>query len=280
MSSPPTALRMASSSFRRATRVGARTSIAPRSVGTLLLTEAALACAKEDEARNLIVDPYAVPVDERNGHVAPKALREAIRAAGPTTRRDLGKQAMGLAPHSGPTAMAEVDHVSLRRLRRAFVAERVAQFRDQVARRLAGELTEDEFKPLRLMNGALSAASRLHAAGRHSLRHAERRGSCASSPTSPATTTSGYGHFTTRQNIQFNWPKLEDVPDILAELAEVEMHAIQTSRQLHPQHHRRSFRRRRRRRDRRSAALMPRSSGSGRPSTRNSPSCRASSRSR
>ncbi len=76
-------------------------------------TAAALARAQRDEAGNLVVDAYAVPVEERNGHFAPKALREAIRAAGPTNRRDLGKQASGLAPHSGPNAATEVDHVSL-----------------------------------------------------------------------------------------------------------------------------------------------------------------------
>jgi sulfite reductase (NADPH) hemoprotein beta-component len=74
---------------------------------------AALARAKEDEARNLVVEPYAVPVEIRNGHVVPKALREAIRATGPTVRRDLGKQARGFAPHSGPTAVPEAEHVSL-----------------------------------------------------------------------------------------------------------------------------------------------------------------------
>ncbi|MBV8439150.1 MAG: DUF2849 domain-containing protein, partial [Hyphomicrobiales bacterium] len=76
-------------------------------------TAAALARAKDDEQANLVVEPYAVPVETRNGHVAPKALREAIRAAGPTTRRDLGKQAEGHAPLSGPTAVKEADHVSL-----------------------------------------------------------------------------------------------------------------------------------------------------------------------
>ncbi len=76
-------------------------------------TKAALARAGEDATRNLIVDPYAFAVEARNGHVVPKALREAIRAAGPTVRRDLGKQAHGLAPHSGPTAFLEADHVSL-----------------------------------------------------------------------------------------------------------------------------------------------------------------------
>jgi len=76
-------------------------------------TATALARAKDDEQQNLVVDPYVVPVEERNGHCAPKALREAIRAAGPTIRRDLGKQARGLAPHTGPTAVTEAEHVSL-----------------------------------------------------------------------------------------------------------------------------------------------------------------------
>jgi hypothetical protein len=75
--------------------------------------KAALARAAEDMTRNIVVDAYAVAVEVRNGHVAPKALREAIRAAGPTVRRDLGKQAHGLAPISGPTAVQEADHVSL-----------------------------------------------------------------------------------------------------------------------------------------------------------------------
>ena len=76
-------------------------------------TASALARAKQDEANNIVVDPYAVAVEERNGHMAPKALREAIRAAGPTNRRDLGKQALGLAPRSGPKAALEAEHVSL-----------------------------------------------------------------------------------------------------------------------------------------------------------------------
>jgi hypothetical protein len=76
-------------------------------------TTSALARAKEDEASNIVVDPYAMAVEERNGHIAPKALREAIRAAGPTIRRDLGKQASGLAPHAGPKVATEAEHVSL-----------------------------------------------------------------------------------------------------------------------------------------------------------------------
>ncbi len=108
------------------------------------------------------------------------------------------------------------------------VRERVAQFRDQVARRLAGELSEDEFKPLRLMNGLYM---QLHA---YMLRVAIPYGTLSSRQMRRLARIArvydkGYGHFTTRQNIQYNWPALKDVPDILAELAEVEMHAIQTS---------------------------------------------------
>lgn len=110
----------------------------------------------------------------------------------------------------------------------AFVDARVAQFRDQVARRLAGELTEDQFRPLRLMNGVYL---QLHA---YMLRVAIPYGTLSSTQLRKLahiarTYDKGYGHFTTRQNIQFNWPALTDVPDILAELASVEMHAIQTS---------------------------------------------------
>ncbi|CAN7431925.1 nitrite/sulfite reductase [Rhizobium sp. LjRoot30] len=110
----------------------------------------------------------------------------------------------------------------------AFVAERVAQFRDQVERRLSGELSEDAFKPLRLMNGVYL---QLHA---YMLRIAIPYGTLNSKQMRmlahvARTYDRGYGHFTTRQNLQFNWPKLSDMPDVLAELASVEMHAIQTS---------------------------------------------------
>ena len=108
------------------------------------------------------------------------------------------------------------------------VRERVAEFRGQVARRLSGALTEDEFKPLRLMNGLYL---QLHA---YMLRVAVPYGALSSRQLSKLAHIArvydkGYGHFTTRQNIQFNWPALVDVPDILAELADVGMHAIQTS---------------------------------------------------
>jgi len=108
------------------------------------------------------------------------------------------------------------------------VDQRVADFRDQVARRLAGEITEDQFKPLRLMNGLylqlhaymLRVAipyGTLNSAQMHMLAHIARK------------YDRDYGHFTTRQNIQYNWIKLEECPDIIADLASVEMHAIQTS---------------------------------------------------
>jgi sulfite reductase (NADPH) hemoprotein beta-component len=110
----------------------------------------------------------------------------------------------------------------------AFVAGRTAQFSDQVKRRLSGELTEDQFRPLRLMNGLYL---QLHA---YMLRIAVPYGTLSSKQMRmfahiARTYDRGYGHFTTRQNIQFNWPKLKDIPVILEELASVEMHAIQTS---------------------------------------------------
>ncbi len=110
----------------------------------------------------------------------------------------------------------------------AFVADRVAQFSDQVRRRLAGELTEDQFRPHRLMNGVYL---QLHA---YMLRIAVPYGTLAPRQMRKLAFIArefdkGYGHFTTRQNLQFNWPALKDVPAILGHLAEVEMHAIQTS---------------------------------------------------
>ena len=110
----------------------------------------------------------------------------------------------------------------------AIVDARVAEFRDQVERRLSGAMSEDQFKPLRLMNGLYL---QLHA---YMLRVAVPYGTLDSRQMRmlahiARTYDRGYGHFTTRQNIQFNWIKLEQTPDILAELAAVEMHAIQTS---------------------------------------------------
>ncbi|MBC55352.1 MAG: sulfite reductase [Confluentimicrobium sp.] len=110
----------------------------------------------------------------------------------------------------------------------AFVRERVAQFSAQVARRIDGSLSEEEFRPLRLMNGLYL---QLHA---YMLRVAVPYGTLNSRQMRQLAYIAerwdkGYGHFTTRQNIQYNWPKLPDVPDMLSALADVEMHAIQTS---------------------------------------------------
>jgi len=110
----------------------------------------------------------------------------------------------------------------------AFVKARVAEFRDQVERRLAGDITEDQFKPLRLMNGVYL---QLHA---YMLRIAIPYGTLSSRKLRmlahiARTYDKGYGHFTTRQNLQFHWPALRDIPQILEDLASVEMHCIQTS---------------------------------------------------
>ena len=110
----------------------------------------------------------------------------------------------------------------------SIVDARVAEFRDQVERRLSGHLTEDQFKPLRLMNGLYL---QLHA---YMLRVAIPYGTLDGRQMRMLGHIArkydrGYGHFTTRQNIQFNWIQLDQTPDILQELSTVEMHAIQTS---------------------------------------------------
>ena len=108
------------------------------------------------------------------------------------------------------------------------VEERVAQFRDQTRRFLAGQLSEDEFRPLRLRNGLYvqKHAPMLRVAIPYGLLSSAQMRKLAHIA---RIYDRGYGHFSTRQNIQFNWPRLEDVPEILAELASVQMHAIQTS---------------------------------------------------
>ncbi len=108
------------------------------------------------------------------------------------------------------------------------VDERVSQFRDQTRRHLAGELSEDDFRPLRLQNGLYIQryAPMLRVAIPYGLVSSAQLRRLARIA---RTYDKGYAHFSTRQNIQFNWPRLDQVPEILAELAEVQMHAIQTS---------------------------------------------------
>jgi sulfite reductase (NADPH) hemoprotein beta-component len=119
--------------------------------------------------------------------------------------------------------MYKYDHID-----QTLVDQRVAQFRDQVARRLDGSLAEEEFRPLRLQNGLY------HQRHAYMLRVAIPYGLFSSKQLRMMATIAekydrGYGHFTTRQNIQYNWLTLEDSPNVLADLATVEMHAIQTS---------------------------------------------------
>ncbi|AOX16734.1 nitrite/sulfite reductase [Kozakia baliensis] len=123
---------------------------------------------------------------------------------------------------------APVGHYQYDSVDRAFLQSRIDEFADQVARRIDGSLTEDEFKPLRLMNGLYL---QLHA---YMLRIAVPYGILDARQMRKLSSIArrydrDYGHFTTRQNLQFNWIKLEDTPAILRELAEVDMHAIQTS---------------------------------------------------
>src|SRR6476469_6058535 len=108
------------------------------------------------------------------------------------------------------------------------VQERVAQFRDQTGRYLAGELSDDEFRPLRLQNGLYIQrhAPMLRVAIPYGLLSSRQLRTLARLA---RRWDRGSGHFSTRQNIQYNWPRLEDVPQMLAELAQVQMHAIQTS---------------------------------------------------
>ncbi|HWL72525.1 MAG TPA: nitrite/sulfite reductase, partial [Burkholderiaceae bacterium] len=114
---------------------------------------------------------------------------------------------------------------------RTLVAERVAEYRDQTSRFLSGQLSEDEFRPLRLRNGLYVQrhAPMLRIAIPYGLLSANQMRTLAGIA---RRYDRGYGHFTTRQNIQFNWIRLEDSPDILEKLASVEMHAIQTSGNL------------------------------------------------
>ncbi len=212
-----------------------------RAANAMLFEESALAeglaAATAPAQRQVAVEVHEVPVTLSADNVPqPIPHREQIRATGPSVRSDLGLgywkfgaklPALPKLPSEGSTSpfagIYRYDEYD-----RQFLRDRAAQFGDQAARRLSGELSEDEFKPLRLMNGlylqlhgymlrvaipygVLSATQMRQLA--YVARHYDR----------------GYGHFTTRQNIQFNWPRLEDTPAILAALAEADMHAIQTS---------------------------------------------------
>jgi sulfite reductase (NADPH) hemoprotein beta-component len=182
------------------------------------------------------VEIREIEVDWVEGAAVPKTRRERLRASGPSVRTDLAGTPAGARWASPPfpeppSATSSSPYAGIYRYDeydRQFLRDRAEQFRGQVERRLAGELTEEEFKPLRLMNGLYL---QLHG---YMLRVALPYGVLSASQMRQLAYVArhydrGYGHFTTRQNIQFNWPRMTDAPDILAVLAEADLHAIQTS---------------------------------------------------
>jgi sulfite reductase (NADPH) hemoprotein beta-component len=195
----------------------------------------ARALAAEAERAQLVVDVNDRPVMLDHGVPAPTEIRERIRTTGPTVRTDLGKQGdseswsplpVSAAPGGAQSASAGIYHYDAED--RAFLHARAEHFRRQVERRLSGELSEEEFRPFRLMNGLYL---QLHG---YMLRVAVPYGILSARQMRQLAYVArvydrGYGHFTTRQNIQYNWPRLVDTPDILAVLAEADLHAIQTS---------------------------------------------------
>ncbi|HTQ71318.1 MAG TPA: DUF2849 domain-containing protein [Acidocella sp.] len=196
--------------------------------------EAALAEAKPADAELHVVDIRAVEVTREAGKIFPVAHREQIRARGPSVREDLpagvwrdGAEALPPLPSASSTSpFAGIYHYD--EYDRDFLRQRATEFGAQVARRRAGELSEEEFKPLRLMNGLYL---QLHA---YMLRVAIPYGVLSATQLRQLAYVArhydrGYGHFTTRQNIQFNWLRLEDTPAALAALAEADLHGIQTS---------------------------------------------------
>ena len=169
-------------------------------------------------ANNEVVDVNLIDVALKDG----KLVAHAPARAHPRRRPDQSTTRRKLRPEDRTRCIVTMNST------RAFVNARVAEFKDQVERRLKGEITEDQFRPLRLMNGVYL---QLHA---YMLRVAIPYGTLSSKQMRKLahiarTYDRGYGHFTTRQNIQYNWPALKDMPEVLAELAEVEMHAMQTS---------------------------------------------------
>lgn len=196
--------------------------------------EQALALAKPADAELHVVDIRAVEVTEEAGGIFPVAHREQIRARGPSVRDDLpagvwrdGKEPLPPLPSaSSSSPFAGIYHYD--EYDRDFLRQRAREFSEQVERRRKGELSEEEFKPLRLMNGLYL---QLHA---YMLRVAIPYGVLSATQMRQLAYVAryydrGYGHFTTRQNIQFNWLRLEDTPAALAALAEADIHGIQTS---------------------------------------------------
>lgn len=195
--------------------------------------EEALRAAQPEDVAAHVVDVRAVEVTRDETGLALVAYREQIRATGPSVRADLPAgtwrddavlpplpSLSSRSPYAGIYRYDDYD--------RDFLRQRAKEFGEQVARRCSGELSEDEFKPLRLMNGLYL---QLHA---YMLRVAIPYGVLSATQLRQLAYVArhydrGYGHFTTRQNLQFNWLRLEDTPAILAALAEADLHGIQTS---------------------------------------------------
>ncbi|HLY55095.1 MAG TPA: DUF2849 domain-containing protein [Stellaceae bacterium] len=206
--------------------------------GASLFDAQGLADAHESAAKaqddQFVVEVTETPAHAELGLPMPETVRERIRTRGPSVRTDLGKQNRAEPPrpvangHATPAPSPHAGIYFYDELDRQFLRDRAETFRAQVARRLSGELSEDEFRPFRLMNGLYL---QLHG---YMLRVAIPYGALSAQQMRQLAYVArvydkGYGHFTTRQNIQFNWPQLVDVPDILKTLAEVDIHAIQTS---------------------------------------------------
>lgn len=194
----------------------------------------AMAAANASVAANRVVGPALRVAEVVDGVPVPADFRERLRARGPSVRTDLGKQATGArARNAGhapdvPMPAAQAGAYRYDAAERDFLKDRANHFRAQVARRLSGELSEEEFRIYRLMNGLYL---QLHG---YMLRVAIPYGTLSAVQLRQLayvarTYDKGYGHFTTRQNLQFNWPHLSDTPDILARLADADLHCIQTS---------------------------------------------------
>ncbi|VVE27303.1 nitrite reductase [Pandoraea horticolens] len=195
----------------------------------------AQAAAQEAQAANLIVDPVPRAAEVGEAGPVPVDFREQLRSRGPSVREDLGKQAaegtVQTALAHAPALTVAPEHAGIYRYdpsEREFLKDRAKAFGQQVARRLSGELSEDAFKVYRLMNGLYL---QLHG---YMLRVAIPYGTLSAIQLRQLAYVAnrfdkGYGHFTTRQNLQFNWPTLTDSPEILSKLADVDLHAIQTS---------------------------------------------------
>lgn len=197
--------------------------------------ESAQAAAQVALAANRIVDPMPRPAQIGPTGPVPVDFREQLRSRGPSVRADLGKQASDAAVQAAladaPALSVAPEHAGIYRYdpsEREFLKDRANEFGKQVARRLSGELREDDFKVYRLMNGLYL---QLHG---YMLRVAIPYGTLSTVQLRQLAFVAnrydkGYGHFTTRQNLQFNWPTLTDAPEILSKLADVDLHAIQTS---------------------------------------------------